>query len=249
MYYLYQHISKKTGDVFYVGIGDSSRPYDTKGRSNFWNYVHTKHGHDVEIVKSFESWDEACEWEKFFISIYGRRDLKTGRLVNMTGGGEGAYNISKELSEQKRKKILSKIGRVYDVYKIDTKEFVGKFYGTKDAAEVIGCDQQSIGSVANQNRLSVKGHFICHDGSIPVWSVIDNRYGHVGRQRAGKMSRLKSVKNNKIPVYQYDKNGKFISRYDSGAEAGRLLGINRDKIYQAAKGSLKTAFGFVWKYD
>jgi hypothetical protein len=249
MFYLYQHISKKTGDVFYVGIGESSRPYDTANRSAFWTNVCTRHGHEVEIVKSFESWEDACEWEKFFISIYGRRDLKTGMLVNMTGGGEGAYNISKELLEQKRKKILSKIGKVYDVYKIDTKEVVGKFYGTKDAADAIGCDQQSIGSVANQNRLSVKGYFVCPDGSSPVWNIIDGRYGHTGRKRAGRMSRQKSEKNNKIPVFQYDKSGRFISRYDSGADAGRALGINRDKIYQAAKGSLKTAFGFIWKYE
>lgn len=249
MYYLYQHISKKTGDVFYVGIGDASRPYDIVSRSKFWNRVYTKHGHEVEIVRSFESWKDACDWEKFFISIYGRRDLQTGPLVNLTGGGEGSYNISKNILEQKRKKILDKIGKVYDVYKIDTKEFIGKFYGTKDAANAIGCDQQSIGAIANQNKLSVKGYFACHDGCVPVWSVIDKRYGHVGRQRAGRLARQKAVTNNKIPVYQYDKNGSFIARYDSGADAGRALGINRDKIYQAAKGSLKTAFGFIWKYD
>lgn len=249
MFYLYQHISKITGEVFYVGIGDSYRPYDTSSRSAFWNNVYTKHGREVEIVRSFENWDEACDWEKFFISIYGRRDLNTGPLVNMTGGGEGSYNISKDILEQKRKKILNKIGNVYDVYKIDTREFIGKFFGTKDAADAIGCNQQSIGSIANQNRLSAKGYFVCHDGCSPVWSVIDGKYGSDGRKRAGKISRQKSINNNKIPVYQYNTSGEFLTKYDSGADAGRVLGINRDKIYQAAKGNIKTAFGFVWRYE
>jgi hypothetical protein len=56
------------------------------------------------------TWEEACEKEKEFIQLYGRRDLGLGTLVNMTDGGDGVHNLSdetkKKLSEI-RKGLLS----------------------------------------------------------------------------------------------------------------------------------------------
>lgn len=46
-------------------------------------------------------WKEAGELEKKLIEQFGRRDLGTGTLANMTAGGDGAI----ELSTESRKKI------------------------------------------------------------------------------------------------------------------------------------------------
>lgn len=53
----------------------------------------------------------------------------------------------------------------------------------------------------------------------------------------------------KKTVYQYDKEGNFISEYDSVANAARTIGVNRASIVKAIKGiTNKTCKGFYWSY-
>lgn len=53
-----------------------------------------------------------------------------------------------------------------------------------------------------------------------------------------------------MPVLQYNKNGKFIKRYNSANEAGRAMGkINGGNIVKCCKGEIKTSCGFIWKYE
>lgn len=248
MYYLYQHTKVSDGEVFYVGIGSLKRAYMKTSRSEFWHSVVDKHGCDVDIVRSFKSWEQACEWEKLFIILYGRRDNNTGSLVNMTDGGDGCNNPSEELRELKRSKILAKIGKTYDVYRISDQSFVGTFLGTKDCAQYIGCNQQCIGSVASHAQASVKGFTVCHSGCCPVWSVVDARYGVKGKARAGLMSREMHKEKTQKVVSQYSKDGVFIAKFKSGAEAASVMKINRNRIYDVANGRSQTYKGYIWKY-
>jgi hypothetical protein len=87
---LYVHIRLDTGEIFYVGIGMGDRPWHKKGRNQLWERVVAKCGYRVEILEEGLSWYQACELEKMLIALYGRRDLGTGPLVNMTDGGDGA---------------------------------------------------------------------------------------------------------------------------------------------------------------
>lgn len=248
MYYLYQHTKKTDGEVFYVGIGNKARASMTTSRSNFWKSVVEKHDFEVEILRSFKTWEEACEWEKFLISIYGRRDINSGILVNHTGGGDGCNNPSLELREKKRGKILEKIGKRYDVYRISDRAFMGTFNGTKDCAEFIGCKQQYIGIISNQNSVSSKGFYICPEGNCPIWHVIDGRTGVNAKKLAAKMSaekqRHKMVK--KVCIYKPD--GTLVASYDSGVDASRATGISPTRVYFAAKNNLEYK-GYVWKYE
>lgn len=49
-------------------------------------------------------------------------------------------------------------------------------------------------------------------------------------------------------VQQFDLNGNFIKEYFNTQEAERILGKNKHNIQNAARGSQKTAYGFIWKY-
>ena len=107
--YIYRHL-KPNGEVFYIGIGRSKkykRAFSKYKRSAFWKQVVEKHGYEVQILKSFLTWDEACELEKILISYYGRRDLGKGTLVNLTDGGDGLVNPS--LAERKRRSDAGKV--------------------------------------------------------------------------------------------------------------------------------------------
>ena len=101
---VYQHRKKDTGELFYIGIGNNKRrATSTFKRSQLWHNIVNKHGLNVEITHSDICWEEACCIEQYLISFYGRRDLGTGILINMTDGGDGRYGA--KISEETRIKM------------------------------------------------------------------------------------------------------------------------------------------------
>ena len=101
---VYQHIQLNTNKVFYIGIGKTEkRAYNkTNHRSKYWKNIINKHDYKIEILFNNLTWKEACQIEKYLIKYYGRRDLKTGNLVNLTDGGDGCVGriFSKETREK-----------------------------------------------------------------------------------------------------------------------------------------------------
>jgi hypothetical protein len=98
-YYVYRHFKLNTNNVFYIGMGKEKnfkRAYSKRYRNNYWNNTVEKYGYSVEIIAKNISEEEAKDLERFLIELYGRRDLNNGVLVNMTDGGEGVFNPSKE---------------------------------------------------------------------------------------------------------------------------------------------------------
>jgi hypothetical protein len=106
---VYQHRRKDTNEVFYIGIGrDVSRAYNFTDRNIHWIRVVDKVGCDVDILIEGISWKDACVVEKGMIADYGRRDLGTGQLVNMTNGGEGSFGIVFSQEEIQRRSEFGK---------------------------------------------------------------------------------------------------------------------------------------------
>jgi len=113
MAYLYRHIRLDTNRPFYIGIGsdtDYKRANNPWGRSQYWNNIVNKTSYRVDIVLDDITWEEACEKEIEFISLYGRADIGNGILVNLTDGGEGVINRNKQtqhiINKSKWKSIL-----------------------------------------------------------------------------------------------------------------------------------------------
>ena len=103
---VYVHRKKNTGEIFYVGIGQTEkRAYNITNRQNkHWKRVVKKYGYVVEILEKGLDWEQACRRERELIAELGRNDLKLGPLVNMTDGGDGLNNPSLET----RKKLKYK---------------------------------------------------------------------------------------------------------------------------------------------
>lgn len=94
--YVYRHIRLDTNEVFYVGIGskpDRFRAYEKGKRNSHWHNFVKKVGYQVEIVYDGLSWETACVKEIELIAQYGRLDLKTGSIINLTNGGDGAVGL------------------------------------------------------------------------------------------------------------------------------------------------------------
>lgn len=96
MAYVYKHIRIDNNITFYIGIGSDKnfkRAFSKCDRNKYWKNLVNKYGYYVEIIKKDISWEEACIFEKECIKLYGRLDLKSGTLVNMTDGGEGIIGL------------------------------------------------------------------------------------------------------------------------------------------------------------
>jgi hypothetical protein len=119
MAYLYRHIRLDKNEPFYIGVGSSAnyfRAFRKTNRNNHWNNVVNITNYEVEILFDDLSDEQARLKEIEFIKLYGRVDLGTGSLVNLTDGGDGC------LSRKMTKEIASKIGNA-NKGKIRTKEF------------------------------------------------------------------------------------------------------------------------------
>ena len=117
-HYIYKHLNKKTGLVFYIGISNSKnyyRAYSSYSRNKKWHeYVKENEGFDVEIIINGISKEAACLLEKELITKYGRIILNNGCLVNISSGGQnGLYGIPRtkehqdKIANAKRGKKLS----------------------------------------------------------------------------------------------------------------------------------------------
>lgn len=103
---VYKHYKLDTKELFYVGIGlKEKRAYSKYSRNDLWKNIVSKHNYYVEIYKKNISYDEAKIIEINLIKKYGRLDLKTGILCNMTDGGDGCFN----LSDESKKSISNKL--------------------------------------------------------------------------------------------------------------------------------------------
>ena len=150
MYYIYILKNPITGLPFYVGVGKRDRkktgPREKSHIGEALNFKNGKVGKhtnkhklntilqildsgkevDIEIGNRYEDEKLAFDEEIRLIAYYGRRDLGTGILTNMTDGGEGNMNPSIESRKkrsEKRKGIPSgKKGKKIGPYSEERKQ-------------------------------------------------------------------------------------------------------------------------------
>ena len=74
---------------------------------------------------------------------------------------------------------------------------------------------------------------------------------HIENMSKARIGKRKGAENPKsIPVAQYNKNGEFITIYESARIAEKALLLpnkSGQHILDCAKGKLQTAYGFIWK--
>jgi len=127
-YYIYRHIRTDTNMPFYIGKGVAKNGYgcrltDFKGRSKLWKKIYAKCNEEilVEVIYESDSHEKIVEKETEFIFMYGRIDLGTGTLANLTDGGEGVVGriASRETIEKFKKTV--KTSRTWEPHSEETK--------------------------------------------------------------------------------------------------------------------------------
>jgi hypothetical protein len=98
MYYVYKYL-RQDGTPYYVGKGKGDRAW-YKGKHERINLPEDKER--IVIVEENLTEEQAFNLERELIKKYGRKDLGTGILRNLTEGGEGAAGFRPGRPPQER---------------------------------------------------------------------------------------------------------------------------------------------------
>jgi|CryBogDrversion2_11_1035321.scaffolds.fasta_scaffold13739_3 hypothetical protein len=98
IYYVYQYL-RKDGTPYYIGKGSGRRAY-----AGCRTIPKPKDKNLIQIIAHKLSELESFLLETKLIKHYGRIDLGTGILRNLTNGGEGASNVANKVAWNKGKK-------------------------------------------------------------------------------------------------------------------------------------------------
>jgi hypothetical protein len=137
---VYRHIRLDKNEPFYIGISKGKRrPYTKNNRNKHWNNIVAISDYEVEILFEDVDISFAKKKEVEFIELYGRRDLKTGCLCNLTEGGEfNRPGYKRKLTEDhKRKTSESMSGEKCYMYGVPKSEDVKKKISLTKSKKVI----------------------------------------------------------------------------------------------------------------
>lgn len=245
MAYVYRHIRLDKNEPFYIGIGNQSnhkRAYDySKNRRNkIWLDIVAKTEYEIEIIFDELSWEEACEKEKEFIALYGRKDLKTGTLANLTSGGAGFVGVL-FTNEHKRKIGEKSKGRVYSE---ETRLKMGKAQLGNKKYLLRTTPQEEINkkiSLANKGRVMSEEQKEKIRNNFRI-----NGHPSVGR-KASNETKEKIAASRRRKILQFDLDGNFMKEWDSILDA-KKEGYCNSAIWRCIKGMYKHHKQSIWKY-
>jgi len=86
-FYVYRYM-RENGTPYYVGKGRNNRAYITSK-----NHYPPKDKSRIEFISTKLNELTAYAIERFWIKVYGRKDLGTGCLRNLTNGGDGIVGL------------------------------------------------------------------------------------------------------------------------------------------------------------
>lgn len=247
--YVYLHILKQSGEVFYVGKGTKYRWSSTYRSKQWFNKVGIEEV-ICKIVANNLTDNEAFLLERKIIESIGRDNL-----VNLTDGGEGCNGsiVSKEtrlrISTANSLNVNERTDHLRR--KIIMNDSIC-FYGVKEAARYLNdSNSNHISRVANGKSLS-------HKGNLFRWATMGNAEFHL-MQNELKLSIKNKLSTGAINARSNDlktrvKMDEHLSFQSVLLASEYLVDMKLAKNIKSAKSTInanlrketKTAFGYSW---
>lgn len=230
MAYVYRHIRLDKNEPFYIGISNTDdgykRAYRKTSRNNHWTNIVKSCKYEVEILMENLTVEDVKEKEKEFIKMYGRVDLKTGTLVNLTDGGDGVLNkhenaelrlklskaaLGKKMSDAARLKMSK--NRSVPVIQMDLS---GRFIKEWDS---IVSTKEKFKTPSTIIRCA-KGYFEQAYGYKWIYKNPNDK--NIGRKKVNKEP-MRNMNKSRYRIILDTYTGIF---YKSALELSKILGIN-----------------------
>lgn len=215
------------------GHGYANNPYFSKAIKKYgWDNI--KH----EIVFSGLCEEEACQKERELISKYNSTDKSFGYNL-MSGGQNGNKHSAESIEKMKRAKAGMYVGAL------------NPNYGKQHSADTRKKISEALkGVFAGENNPNYGKHISEGQKRLISEGRRGNHYPKLSESLKKSPACIAVREKQKVPVVQYTKTGEFIAVWPSAADASmQLLGHSRGQsnICSCATGSLKSAYGFVWR--
>lgn len=233
MAYVYTYTRLDNNEIFYVGIGSDSKYKRAKNlslRTDYFKKIINKSKYKLDIVFDGLSWEDACLKEIELISLYGRKDLGTGTLVNFTNGGEGRKGSQNKITP---------------VYQIDLQgNIIKEWINIETICKELKVHRQSLYAVLNEKVWTCKDF---------IW-VYKEKYNKTYVQEIvfkinKNKERVKNGLRKSGKIYQYDLNNNFINEFSSIKEASLKTNTRYSCICCCVNNinKRKIANNFIWK--
>ena len=238
MAYVYRHIRLDKNEPFYIGIGKDKwyrRAYKTSCKNKHWDNVIAKTDYLAEILFDDVDYEFAKRKEIEFITLYGRKDLGTGTLVNMTQGGDGVTNWS----EERRTKHISRFKNRIVTNETRMRQSLAQI-GKKQSHEQVAKRMQTIKErgivITKETREKMAAKLRGRPQSD--WARKKIRESQIGKPHEKQC----------VPIRQYDLDGNFIYDFKSIKEAALILELQHSNISKVLNNARSHTGGFKFKY-
>lgn len=271
-FYVYAHIRKDNGSIFYIGKGSGKRANVVKKRNKHWTNVANKAGYTIKILH-----ENLTEYEAMNLEIKIISEIGLDNLCNMTNGGEGTSGF--KMSDEQKKVLISNLtGRKFSK---ETREKISKALtgkkrdsGLVEAHAAMMRGRKHSKEHVEKIRASLIGR-VCseytrdkiskaHIGSKRTYEArLKMSESHIGSKRTLESRKKQSetmlyIAQSKNKDF-YRKLMKKIScsngmEFESLSAATKWMSLyigknaSKSMIGKCASGMLKTAYNLQWRY-
>ena len=165
--YVYCYL-REDGSPYYIGIATS--PYRPMQKTHSCRVPEGDQLWRIRVMQSGLTWEEAQRWERFYIFKFGRKDINTGILRNLTDGGEG---VSGRKLPQKTIDLIAKKSKTTQLQK----------------ANRFGLDVDTWGELSVAQRAAVR-YFCTAHPEIDGVAYLKGDYVHSHSTEEGRASQL-----------------------------------------------------------
>ncbi len=220
-HFLYRHIRLDKNEPFYIGIGtkqstyaafktEHKRAFEKERENDIWTKIVAKTDYEVEILLESDDYEFIKQKEKEFIKLYGRINLETGILSNLTDGGDGVVGI-KHSEAMLAKMRVPKNKPAYNRKAVIDTLTLKTFDHSKEAAEVFSMKASSLKSMLNGS---------CKNSTTLLY--LDDYKGEtVQPEITGYNKKVIDLKTSKV--------------YNSVRDCSKNVNVSPDRIYQIIK--------------